>query len=171
MATRAKISRAKKPKIGKGISFKHELFCRFYTHNDALRGNATHSYAEAYEYKLDTLPTDDEVFDWEGQGEGAKQILVEKSTYDKAINVCAVEGARLIRNPKIQKRITELFNELLADDVVDKELVKVILQDDDLRPKVAAISEYNKLRQRITDKVDLTTGGEPIKSIQYVVPK
>jgi hypothetical protein len=34
-----------------------ELFCRYYTQNEKLFGNATHSYAEAYDYKLDTLST------------------------------------------------------------------------------------------------------------------
>jgi hypothetical protein len=32
-------------------------FCRYYTQNEKLFGNATHSYAEAYDYKLDTLST------------------------------------------------------------------------------------------------------------------
>jgi hypothetical protein len=32
-----------------------ELFCRYYTQDFSLCGNATLSYAEAYEYKLDEL--------------------------------------------------------------------------------------------------------------------
>ena len=34
---------------------KEELFCRYYTQNEALFGNATLSYAEAYGYGLDEL--------------------------------------------------------------------------------------------------------------------
>jgi hypothetical protein len=33
------------------------LFCRFYTQNEKLFGNATHSYEEAYNYHLDPLST------------------------------------------------------------------------------------------------------------------
>lgn len=40
----------------------------------------------------------------------------------------------------------------LNDAHVDKQLVKLITQDADYTNKVAAIKEYNKLKQRIVDK-------------------
>lgn len=139
-----------------------ELFCRYYTQNEELFGNATLSYAEAYGYKLDELPKDDAV------SEGGKTTV--PSSYDRAYAVCATNGGRLLRNAEVQARITTLLNEVLRDDVVDSQLAKVIMQDDKYDAKVAGIREYNKLRQRIIVRTDITSGGEPIKQINYVVP-
>jgi hypothetical protein len=130
------------------LNLRREAFCQYYTKNQSLFGNATLSYAEAYGYKLDELSHDDAKY----KGKGAKRKLVEPSSYDKAYNVCGVEGARLLRNPKVQERITALLNELLRDDIVDSQLAKIITQDDDLQSKVRAINEYNKVRGRIIDK-------------------
>lgn len=146
------------------INLRNELFCKYYTQNQELFGNATHSYGEAYEFKLDSLSHDDaiwqEVFD-EKLGRNISKC-VEKSSYDKAINVCAVEGARLLRTPKIQVRLTELLNELLEDSVVDSQLAKLIMQDSEPATKIAAIREYNKIRNRIVDHVDHTTKGDKV---------
>lgn len=148
-----------KPTIGRD-----ELFCQYFVNNDELRGNATHSYAEAYNYKLDTLSKDD------AQRNEMGGIIVP-SSYARAINVCGVLGHTLLRNPKIQQRLIELRNKLLRDEVVDAELAKVITQDTSIYAKVQGISEYNKLRSRITEKVDLTSKGEPISSITYAGPQ
>ena len=129
---------------------KHEAFCRYYTQNDQTFGNATLSYAYAFDYKLDELPDDDEVRDESG-------VVIEASSYDKAYKVCSVMGHRLLRNASIQQRNVVLLNELLTDQVVDSELAKVIKQDGDLTPKVAGIKEYNKVRGRIIDKTKIIT--------------
>lgn len=135
-------------KIGDTLNPKQELFCQYYAQNQELFGNATLSYAEAYDYKLDTLSKDDAKY----KTVKGKKVLIERSTFGKAENVCAVMGARLLRNAKIQSRITALLNELLRDDIVDSQLAKVITQDSDLQSKVRAINEYNKVRGRIIDK-------------------
>lgn len=135
------------------LKAKRELFCQYYTSNSETFGNATHSYAEAYEYKLDELshePTRVNVGN-------TKRTKKGPSEYDKAYNVCGVEGNRLLKSPKIQARIRELLNALLKDDVVDSELSKLILQDDDKPTKRQAISEYNKLRGRIIDKTKIVS--------------
>src|ERR1035441_7818208 len=140
----------------------HEIFCQLYVKNEELFGNGTLCYAEAYNYKLETL-SHEETRDKEGE-------LIEASEYDKAKNVCAVEGHRLLRMPKIQERINVLLNEMLKDDIVDAQLAKVILQDKKLEPKISAIREYNKIRQRITEKVDVTSGGERVTGFQMIPP-
>jgi hypothetical protein len=38
------------------LNAKRELFCRYYTQNSELFGNATLSYAEAFDYKLEDKP-------------------------------------------------------------------------------------------------------------------
>ena len=130
------------------LNLNREAFCQYYTKNQALFGNATLSYAEAFGYKLDELSKEDAKY----KGKGAKRKLVEPSSYDKAYHVCSVQSSRLLRNADIQNRITALLNELLRDDIVDSQLAKIITQDDDLQSKVRAINEYNKVRGRIIDK-------------------
>lgn len=87
------------------------------------------------------------------KGKESYQELVESSSYDKAINICGVQGNRLLRSFKIQDRIRKLFNEMLTDEFVDGELSKVVAQDHDLSSKMAAVREFNKLKARITDRI------------------
>jgi hypothetical protein len=65
-----------------------------------------------------------------------------------------VSAKNTLRLTKIQDRITELFNELKKDNIVDGEMMKLILQDDDPQSKRDMIKEYNKLMARITDKTE-----------------
>jgi hypothetical protein len=136
------------PEAESDLKLKREAFCQYYTKNQALFGNATLSYAEAFGYKLDELSKEDAKY----KGKGAKRKLIEPSSYDKAYHVCSVQSSRLLRNADIQNRITALLNELLRDDIVDSQLAKIITQDDDLQSKVRAINEYNKVCGRIIDK-------------------
>jgi hypothetical protein len=124
---------------------KHEKFCQLYAKNSELFGNGTLCYAETYTYKLDTLSRE-RLKDSEGKE--------QPSEYERAYNVCSVEANRLLRNPRIDARLTKLLNEMLRDDIVDRELAKTILQDRKLEPKISAIREYNKLKQRIIEKVE-----------------
>jgi hypothetical protein len=142
-----------------------ELFCRYYTQNEDLFGNATHSYAEAYDYKLDTL-SHEAIYDLPEGNKDRKKI--QDSEYERAIHVCAVEGSRLLRSPEVQSRITALLNEILRDEVVDSQLAKLIMQDSEPAAKIAAIREYNKIRQRIVDKTDITSGGKPITGFNFI---
>src|SRR5215204_6474040 len=146
MAKKAEKPKPEKPKLNP----KQEAFCRYYAQGEGTFGNATESYAAAYGYDLDPADEDDEHED-DGENEEGDDI-----EYDGARNVCAVEGARLLRNPNCQERINVLLNELLKDEIVDAQLAKVIKQDGDLTPKVAAIKEYNKLRGRIIDHSKVT---------------
>jgi len=124
---------------------RRELFCRHYAQGEGTFGNATLSYAAAYEYDL---------------------IFVKKTDrwgtlYDSPVDLnvyqtCGSNGSRLLKDDKVQARITVLLNELLKDEIVDAELAKVVKQDGELQPKVQAIKEYNKLRGRIIDHSKVT---------------
>ncbi len=176
MVTNTKSSRAKKKVRGtksfnskkEKLSQLEELFCQYFVNNDELRGNATKCYAEAYNYKLDELSHDDAIWEYE---DGERTKLIEESSYAKSINVCAVNGNRLLRRAKVQTRLTILRVALLNDDVVDSKLAETIVQNDSYHARMMGIAEYNKLKQRITDKIDLTSKGEPIKSITYAGPQ
>jgi hypothetical protein len=47
----------------------------------------------------------------------------------------------------------------LNDNFVDKQLLFVISQHADLNAKMKAIEQYNKLKQRITDKSETKVSG------------
>lgn len=141
-----------------------ERFCRCYVDNRELFGNATRSYAEANNIKLDELPDDDEVYESvdDGQGEMIRK-KVKSSTYDRTINICAVNGNTLLRKPNIDKRVKQLLKELFVEDVADSEMAWVMAQRVELGPKISAIKEFNALKGRIVKKVALTDeNGESI---------
>lgn len=135
-----------------------ELFCRYYAQNTELFGNATLSYAEAYDYKLDERSREQPILARNTKGEPTE---FGDSEYKIIYDQCSSHGSRLIRNGKIQERVRVLLNEFMRDDVIDAQLLKVIVEGKD-QDKVAAIKEYNKLKQRIIDKQDITSGGKPI---------
>ncbi len=124
---------------------RRELFCRYYAQGEGTFGNATLSYAAAYDVEIGDL----RLYDKNGN------LLVPKD-HIPAYNICSASGSRLLRDEKVQARLVVLRNELLRDEIVDAELAKVITQDGDLTPKVAAIKEFNKLRGRIIDHTKIT---------------
>jgi len=104
-----------------------ELFCQLYASNKEFFGNGVASYVEAYHINLQ-----------------------KKGAYASARS----SASDLLTNPNILKRIDELMEIYINNQVVDKELAFVILQKADLSSKVAAIREYNKLKQRIIEKIE-----------------
>lgn len=121
----------------KDITQKQKLFCEYYVCGDKeLFGNGVQSYIEAYE-------PDTSVTNW----------------YKSACS----SASRLLSNVKVIEEINRLL-ELngLNDVAVDKQLSFLITQHSDFSSKISAIREYNKLRQRITEKHDVTSKGEQI---------
>ena len=142
------------------------MFCWYFVMNDELRNNATQCYAHAYGYDLDDeekYPRNDAVFS-ETEGEAGERLfggLIRESSHTRAANTCGVNGRRLLTNARIQDYLIKLRNQLLSDEIVDAELAKVIIQDEDLAPKVKAIQVYNELRKR--------TGGDEGKGATGVL--
>jgi ASC-1-like (ASCH) protein len=68
--------------------------------------------------------------------------------------VANASGSRLLVNVKVRQRIVKLLNDTLQNEIVDAEMAKVILQDDELASKMAGIREYNKLRNRVKETPD-----------------
>ncbi len=114
---------------------KQEKFCQLYATEKEFFGNGTQSYIEAYD-------PDQSKPNW------------YKTARSRA--------SELLTSPNVLARINELLDLTLNDQHVDKQLALVITQNADYSSKVAAIREYNKLKQRITEKVDHTSGGKPI---------
>lgn len=119
---------------------KQDLFCKLYVSRDFF-ANGTQAYIEAYD------------------------IDVKKPG---AYNGARASASELLTNPNILKRINQIIElEGLNDAFVDKQLVLAITQNADLGAKVSAIREYNKLKTRITDKLDVTSAGLPINLVTY----
>lgn len=167
--------------VGEELTLKQELFCQYYVKNDALYGNATLAYAEAYGYDLENADRDDMEYEmWDGsimtghelhdynirQKDSKDKLdyiqMVKESTYTRMYNVCSVSSSKLLRNPKINQRVKDLLNEMLNDSDVDAELAKMIRDKKNDNAKIQAIKEYNKLKMRIVDRVDATTMGKPL---------
>ncbi len=141
-----------KKKVIERLNPKQRLFCELYVKNSDLFGNATHCYAEAYNYKLDTLSEEAE---YEEDEEG-KRKKVKDSPYDLAYNLCSVEGARLLRNPRINDYVNTMLGSILTEEMVDKELSWVINQRKELGPKIQAMKEFNKLKKRVIERVEIS---------------
>lgn len=116
------------------LNLKQEMFCKLYATNRELFGNATQSYCVAY-----------------GIDSGNKE----------ACRIAASSAFNLLINTDIQKRINELL-QAITDEMIDQELAYVALQRFELPSKVAAIREFNKLKGRITEKIDHTTKGKEL---------
>jgi len=106
-----------------------KMFCELYATDREFFGNGVESYIEAYD--VDT----------------------SKKGYYKTACVCA---SKLLSKAKIYNYINKLLEEGgLNNTFVDKQLLFVISQHKELSSKVKAIQEYNKLKQRITEKIDV----------------
>lgn len=104
---------------------KQERFCQLYVSKEFF-GNGTESYAEAYDIDL--------------------------STKYKSAQAAA---SRLLSNVIILDRINELLDDSgLNEQHVDKQHLFLINQNADLAQKMAAIREFNKVKGRITDKIE-----------------
>lgn len=115
---------------------KQEKFCKLYATDAEFFGNGVQAYIEAYEPDQS-----------------------QKNWYKTA---CA-RASQLLSNVKVCERINQLLEEGgLNDQFVDKQLQFLLTQHADFKTKLGAIKEYNKLKARITDKIDLTSKGEQI---------
>lgn len=133
-------------KSGQKLTPQQEMFCQLYAGDREFFGNGVQSYIEAY--GLDT----------------------SKSGW---YNVAKSGACENLTKPYILERIDEIFEAHgLNDQFVDKQLEKLIVQDADFNTKMKAIAEYNKLKSRITEKKDITSGGEkleiPVALVEFV---
>lgn len=111
---------------------RQELFCQYYV-SEEFFGNGTQSYIKAYKVDI---------------------------TVRGAYAMARAGASENLTKPNICARINELLdNAGLNDEFVDKQLLFLIQQHADLAAKKGAIQEYNKLRQRIVDKLDINHKG------------
>lgn len=110
---------------GRALTPQQEKFCQLYASHREFFGNGVQSYIKAYDIDV-------------GQGEG-----------QQSYNSCRSTASEMLTNPNILARVNEIFEERgLNDMFVDKQLLFLITQHADLRVKLEAIKEYNRMRGR-----------------------
>ena len=131
--------RQEKEEIKESLNLRQEKFCQLYATSKEFFGNGVESYLEVYD--------------------------VDRNKPNWYSIACA-SASRLLSNEKIVNRINAILEQTGFNDAfVDKELSFLITQHADFQTKLGAIKEYNKLKQRIQDKLDLTTKGEKIVNL------
>ena len=117
------------------LNARQEKFCKLYSSDEEFFCNGVQAYIEAYNPK-------------------------KKGNW---YNSAKASAFNLLTKTDILNRIDELMELRGLNDVyVDKQLEKLITQDADFKVKLGGIKEYNSLKQRITQKLDHTSGGEKI---------
>jgi len=103
-------------------------FCEYFLSKE-FYGNGIESYAMAYQKDLNN---------------------------PREYNSCKVAASKLLTTNNILTYINSKLEEGgLNDAHIDKQLLFVINQNADFGAKMAAMREYNKLKQRITDKMKI----------------
>jgi len=113
-------------------NLKWELFCNYYTEESELFGNGIYSYSKAYN--------------------------IDAENDQKGYAVAGTCASKLLKKVEIMSRINYLLDKLVLNDShIDKQLAFLITQNAQLQPKLGAIQEYNKLKNRIQDKLNNQT--------------
>lgn len=111
------------------LKARQEKFCQLYAKDVDFFGNGVAAYLEVYD--------------------------VDKSKPNWYKTACAA-ASRLLSNVKVCERINEIMEECGFNDIaVDKQHAFLIAQHEDKHVKLGAIKEYNKLKQRIIEKVEV----------------
>lgn len=132
---------------------KQELFCIIYAGvaSGYYFGNATRCYMHAYGFEERMAELDEEIDETFESGDvdtknERRRLKSEKKSIERT---CQANGARLLSNAIVSRRVAFLLDRYLSDDYADREMAYVIGQRDDLMSKVAAYREVAKVKERI----------------------
>lgn len=129
-------------KVDEKLNVRQELFCQLYATRQEFFGNGVESYAEAYD--------------------------IDKGN-PNWFAVSAASASRLLKNVKIIARIQQIMVETGFNDAhADRELSFLMTQHADLSVKLGAVKEFNKLKNRIEDKIDITSKGERLVNVNLI---
>lgn len=110
-------------------NIRHEAFCNFFVSPGEFFGSGLQSYAKAYNIDLG-----------------------KKGQY----KVAQASASRLLSNVNIIERINQLLDtEGFNAEHADKLLLQWMNQKNEPHVSMKAIAEFNKLKQRITEKIEL----------------
>lgn len=104
------------------------LFCQYYVSEEYF-GNGVKSYCKAYNIDVTDI---------------------------QKYNNARFKASDLLSLPHISEHINKLLDDAgLNDNFVDKRLLFLMSQNEDKSTSLGAIREYNKLRNRITDRLEI----------------
>lgn len=142
-----------------------ERFCFLYASgfSQEMFGNAMKSYTDAYGYteKLDKLEEELVVIKYSKEEERKKK----RQEIIRMQNVVKSCGSRMLTKADIIARCDYFLSLLCSDKTADNELAFLMTQRKDLMSKTAAIREYNRVKNRVQDKV----GGELV--VRWATPQ
>jgi hypothetical protein len=113
----------------KPLKLSIERFCQLYVTDKEFFGNGAASYMEAY-----------------GMDKNSK----------KAYNSARSAASQLLTNLNVLRRINQLIDESgLNETTADKQTLYLMLQNQDLSAKARGIAEFNKVRGRVKEKLEV----------------
>lgn len=133
----------KKDIIPSDLNVRQEIFCRNFASSKEFFGNGTQSYIDAYQIDITKI-----------------------GAYETA----RVSACELLTKPNVLNRINQLLD--LAgfnDENVDKQTNFLINQMTDYKAKIAAIKEYNVLKSRVKNKLEMSIPDEDKKALRDAV--
>lgn len=145
-----KLKKLKQPKNFVKMNNEQDEFCRLFVTKGDTYGKAYLCYSIAYNKPIPTKINyqNEEVPD----------------NFSQEYKVCQAASSRMLTLQKVQDRIQEYllmkFNEQQADARISD-----IIQSGKDADAINAVKIFNDLRQRITKKVDVTTGGRPLANL------
>ncbi len=111
-----------------GLNEKQLLFCNLFVSKDFF-GNGTLAYCEAYGFDPEDV---------------------------KQYNTARHSASHLLNNHNVSQHINNMLEDSgLNDNHIDKRLLFLINQNEDKSTSLGAIKEYNKMKGRITDKLEI----------------
>ncbi len=137
------------------LNLNQELFCQLYVKGGEIKGNGTQCYVQAFGIDIDSMSAEQETRIEIKGGEEVEIRIPGTSERERALSVATELASRLLRKVCIQERVNAIFQTLLNDNVVDGQLAKIVLQEGDLHASLGGIKEYNKLKKRVTDLIEL----------------
>ncbi len=115
--------------IEEKLSIRQEKFCELYTTDTEFFGNWAQSYLEVYD--------------------------IDRSKPNWYKTAC-VNASKLLSNAKVYTRINDLLeSQGLNNEFADKQLLFLMSQQVDFTNKLWAVREFNKLKKRIDNKMEL----------------
>jgi hypothetical protein len=141
-----------------------ERFCFLYSSGKNMEtfGNATKSYIQAFGFleKINKANEELTIIPYNKEIERKKK----RQEVLKMENNCRANSSYLLTNPNIVARCDWYLMQLYSDDNVDAELSFAIRQRKDIPSKVSAIKEYNRVKNRVQEKISgeitIVWGGE-----------
>lgn len=145
----SKIEREKSLEIAKEpkLTLQQAEYCYYYTLKDHITyGNATLSYAMAYNYDLPR------------REDGSIEVR------SKEYQVCQAASSRLSGNPMIVKQVEKILLDRLNDNTIDARLSSIIHAGKDT-DSLQGIKIYNDLKGRVVRNLNLNVSSRPLENI------